>query len=249
MGWFIKLLVDVILGPFIHRDAVNMRNTPEYKASIAKIKEIDSLQKKLAIKAKKLQDEYDKVLKKELSIKAKTTNYEKFKIENDGDVPKIGSKYGGGIVFYLDKTGQHGLVCSENDLGIAIWSSYDGLIGAYGNGIGDGSGMANTKKIAEELSWYGGKGTSIDTKTPAPTAARLCLESNYNGYNDWYLPTKDELNLLYNNKNIIGGFANYDYWSSTEISYGKAWMQNTYTGLKYSYSTGFRYGVRAVRAF
>jgi len=57
----IDMLVDAILGPFLHMSAVNMRNTPEYKASIAKIKEIDSLQKKLAIKAKKLQDQYDKL--------------------------------------------------------------------------------------------------------------------------------------------------------------------------------------------
>lgn len=56
----IDMLVDVILGPFLHASAINMRNTPEYKAAMAKIKELEAQSKKLNAKAKKLQDEYDK---------------------------------------------------------------------------------------------------------------------------------------------------------------------------------------------
>ena len=41
----------------------------------------------------------------------------------------------------------------------------------------------------------------------------------------WRLPTKDELNLLYQNKDKIGGFANGYYWSSTERSDYDAWLQ------------------------
>ena len=50
----------------------------------------------------------------------------------------------------------------------------------------------------------------------APTAARMCLELNHNNYNDWYLPTHAELNLIRENKEKIGGFAFGTYWSSTE---------------------------------
>ena len=46
----------------------------------------------------------------------------------------------------------------------------------------------------------------------------------------WRLPTKDELNLIYRNKNKIGGFANYDYWSSTETSNDCVWKQNFLNG-------------------
>ena len=65
----------------------------------------------------------------------------------------------------------------------------------------------------------------------------------------WRLPTKDELNILYENKDNIGGFANSYYWSSTEGGNGNAWVQYFYSGIQYDYyklSTGY---VRAVRAF
>ena len=41
----------------------------------------------------------------------------------------------------------------------------------------------------------------------------------------WRLPTKDELNMLYKNKEEIGGFANNFYWSSTEYDNSSAWFQ------------------------
>ena len=67
----------------------------------------------------------------------------------------------------------------------------------------------------------------------------------------WRLPTKDELNLLYQNKDKIGGFANGYYWSSTERSDYDAWLQYFDGGRQcdcYKYKGG-RYYVRAVRAF
>ena len=42
----------------------------------------------------------------------------------------------------------------------------------------------------------------------------------------WRLPTKDELNILYENKDKIGGFATGYYWSSTEVDNGTAWDQD-----------------------
>ena len=46
----------------------------------------------------------------------------------------------------------------------------------------------------------------------------------------WRLPTKDELNFLYENKEEIGGFANNFYWSSTEVDNFNAWSQNFILG-------------------
>ena len=64
----------------------------------------------------------------------------------------------------------------------------------------------------------------------------------------WRLPTKEELNLIYQNKDEIGGFAGYYYWSSTEASGNGAWEQYFGNGEQSSNYEGNIYDVRAVRA-
>ena len=67
---------------------------------------------------------------------------------------------------------------------------------------------------------------------------------------DWRLPTKDELNVMYKNKDKIGGFANGYYWSSTEEGYDYAWKQTFNNGLEgYNCSRDYFCNVRAVRTF
>ena len=57
-------------------------------------------------------------------------------------------------------------------------------------------------------------------------AARFCEDMVYGWYADWFLPAKDELNMLYTNKTAIWGFAADYYWSSTEESNATvAWYQ------------------------
>ena len=70
----------------------------------------------------------------------------------------------------------------------------------------------------------------------------------------WRLPTKNELNLLYQNKDKIGGFANFIFWSSTEYDDRNAWGQDFRDGLQSvsnqgDYSESAKYNVRAVRDF
>lgn len=65
--------------------------------------------------------------------------------------------------------------------------------------------------------------------------------------NGWRLPTKNELNLMYQNRKAIGGFISYIYWSSTKLSAGDVWQQNFDTGYQYSYGKDYSYRVRAVR--
>jgi hypothetical protein len=69
------------------------------------------------------------------------------------------------------------------------------------------------------------------------------------GYSDWYLPSKNELNQLYNNKVAIGGFANSNYWSSTENLSYYAFFQDVGDGNQYFGSKDYYYKLRAVRAF
>ena len=89
------------------------------------------------------------------------------------------------------------------------------------------------------------------------SAKTACEELILNGYSDWHLPSKEELNSVYVNlKRVgVGGFANNYYWSSTENNNEvNAWRQNFNNGeqgfyFNESYGEHYRYNVRAVRAF
>ena len=69
-------------------------------------------------------------------------------------------------------------------------------------------------------------------------------------YGDWYLPSKFELNLLYAQKSVVGGFVGAYYWSSTEYGSSFAWLQMFFDGYQGSnLYKGSSYRVRPVRAF
>jgi hypothetical protein len=77
-----------------------------------------------------------------------------------------------------------------------------------------------------------------------------------NGFSDWYLPSRDELNQLYvndggaTNTNLPAGegFAAVGYWSSTQISANYACVQNFFNGVQYTYRLKASiYPVRAIR--
>ena len=88
-------------------------------------------------------------------------------------------------------------------------------------------------------------------------AAQLCYELSSGGYDDWYLPSKYELNLMYENigkgnalgLGNVGGFANDDYWSSTEDDFTTAWYQGFTNGYQNYFNKLSTSYVRAVRAF
>ena len=83
------------------------------------------------------------------------------------------------------------------------------------------------------------------------SAKTSCEELILNGYSDWHLPSKEELNSVYFNLKQFGGggFANDSYWSSTEYNNDYAWLQNFNNGKQYNYDNYYRSNVRAVRAF
>ena len=100
-----------------------------------------------------------------------------------------------------------------------------------------------------------GEQNTIDIEagcTISNTAADICANLSLGGYSDWFLPSKDELNLMYANLKLfgVGGFAVYGlYWSSSEISGSGAWVQAFFNGNQ-SYDEKHYYNqVRAVRAF
>ncbi len=156
----------------------------------------------------------------------------------------IGQSYGGGIIFYIDNTGQHGLISATTDQSSEVtprapWGCSGTLIGSTSTAIG--SGQANTSAIIQGCSEAG-------------IAARICDDLVLNGYDDWFLPSKDELNLMYLQRNAIGGFHKC-YWSSSEDNdyapHLRCWQQEFDGGL-IQYATGKNYldrYTRAIRAF
>lgn len=147
----------------------------------------------------------------------------------------LGQNYGGGIIFYIDQTGQHGLICSEEDQGEAPRGCHNTLIGGTSTSLG--SGAANTFAIVTGCSTAG-------------IGARICYDLDLNGYSDWYLPSKAELNLMYINKTLIGGFNPIYYLSSSEQSSFECHVQEFITGYDPGYFPKYNsYGIRAIRSF
>ncbi|PIX32943.1 MAG: hypothetical protein COZ59_11330, partial [Bacteroidetes bacterium CG_4_8_14_3_um_filter_31_14] len=69
------------------------------------------------------------------------------------------------------------------------------------------------------------------------------------GYSDWFLPAKAQLNYLYQQKNLVGGFSSLNYWSSSEYVANYAWKQYFYFGGQNFYDKDSNYYVRCVRSF
>jgi len=109
----------------------------------------------------------------------------------------VGQNYGGGTVFYVDGTGQHGLIAGASSQKISVQWYNGSFIETPAKGIKVGTGRGNTSLI------IGAQGTG-------EYAASICDELEINGYNDWFLPSKDELNLLYLQKAAgnVQGLAN-----------------------------------------
>jgi len=160
---------------------------------------------------------------------------------NDPAPLAIGDTHQGGIVFYLDGNGG-GLIAAPSDQSSAAWGCYGQSIGGTGTAVG--TGAANTTAIVSGCSE-----TAI--------AARICADLTLGEYDDWFLPSKDELNLMYDNigqGNVlelgnVGNFSNTYYWSSTEFDNNFAWSQNFFNGNQYDRYKYYPTSVRAVRAF
>jgi hypothetical protein len=156
----------------------------------------------------------------------------------------IGQSYQGGIIFWLDTTGQHGLIASVADLAVTMqW--YNGvyrLTGSTGDGIYAGS--MNTAMIVA---------TQMGDNQTGTFAAKLCADYSVMvgsvTYGDWYLPSKFELNLLYLQRSVVGVFGPSWYWSSTDVNNNNAWAQDFGTGTQDNEDKFGPHGVRAIRAF
>ena len=161
---------------------------------------------------------------------------------------EIGDFRAGGVVFWVDPNdNNHGLVCAIEDQSSAIpW--YNGSNDqTFATGITVGTGSSNTDNII-----------SVQGATETSYAAGLARSYSGGGYNDWYLPSEDELDLIYQNKTTINttalanGGNNFDdgyYWSSTELTSAFSRIQDFADGVHYNSFKFSENYVRAVRAF
>lgn len=78
-------------------------------------------------------------------------------------------------------------------------------------------------------------------------AISACSNLVYGGYSDWFLPDIGTLGLMYENKEIIGGFTSSYYWSSSKDSSNKAFAENFYDGKSYSRYMDYFSVTRCVR--
>ncbi|ALC15307.1 hypothetical protein DSOUD_0516 [Desulfuromonas soudanensis] len=148
--------------------------------------------------------------------------------------PYLGQNYAGGIVFYVDGTGEHGLVCTTTDLGSYPWGC-EGTSIATGTPLG--SGATNTAAILASC------GT-------ANIAAQVADSLVLNGYSDWFLPSLNELVLIRTNLAAqgLGSFGWY-YLSSSQVDARDAYLYSFQDGYPLPYPKSAMMPVRAVRAF
>jgi hypothetical protein len=163
-------------------------------------------------------------------------------IEGSSTAHFIGENYGGGIVFYVYDNGRHGLIAATADLPTVRWfgGSFN-ITRARANGVN--AGMKNTAIVIANQG-------SVDGEA---FAATVCNEYSVTigsvTYGDWYLPSIFELNVLYQQRAIVGGFSTAIYWSSTEYDINNAWMQYfSFNGASFSVKNA-PHAVRAIRAF
>jgi len=166
--------------------------------------------------------------------------------------PKVGDLHMGGIIFFVDYTGEHGLVASLDDL--------DG-----------GEGVPWSDKLTREVGPAALSATDGRTNTEAMLAhqkvtstAQLCRNLGP----DWYLPSNRELYMLFTQELIIDQILDNDgdpttnglvqekteptlawYWSSTEQDRDNAWVYKAGSGDSSKHDKSFPFRVRAVRAF
>jgi hypothetical protein len=184
----------------------------------------------------------------------------------------IGLTFQGGIIFYVDEINEMLYIASPQDL-------------TYGNSVSNCPGWDPNSSLCSGtnmsgMSWTNyqclpgqvlmnhvatgvtatniGAGQSNSANlvlNSSSAAAIMCDNSSMAGYSDWFLPSKDELNEMYNRKSEItgngnactSGFHNSLYWSSSEIDQYDAWTQRFENGIpEVRYKSNTLY-VRAIR--
>jgi len=177
----------------------------------------------------------------------------------------FGQIMNGSMIFYIDTTGQHGLVCDTADLTYSVtetsgkvaiidsfpWSVSNRNRIFLSNGTAIGTDGSNTQAIL--VAFDSLNSPNFDTLHLPNIAASIC-RSSHGGDTTWYLPTKDALYLMYKNLAArgYGNFSKGSYWSSSDyILNGKvyAWAQYFGNVNQYYFNQSSLLYVRGVKKF
>lgn len=221
---------------------------------------IDSLQSQLSLYG--CTDEQACNFSSEAEIDNETCEYAQEGYDCDGNqLLEIGALMYGGIVFYIDETGEHGLVAALEDIyegsnmgneGIPEgfeWGCYGDNVAIAHQNFAIGTGLENTQAIVEQ---------GCTTVNGGIAAAQAALNYESGGYSDWYLPSRYELEEMYNtigNGGSQGNVGNFEisdyprYWSSSQYSSDGAIFTYLDSGSSYGYNKSISLRVRAIRTF
>jgi hypothetical protein len=126
----------------------------------------------------------------------------------------------------------------------AAWGRRGETVGTTSTGIG--AGRRNGETLVNYLNEQGEIGG----------LAQVCSDLFIGGFDGWFLPSKDELDLMYKNLKAkrIGGFGDGWYWSSSEVDQYGAWTQRFSDGAQQGIwhsgaAKDIAYSVRAIRQF
>ena len=164
---------------------------------------------------------------------------------------QIGSKGpAGGFIVYDKGSKTDGwryleLAPAETEFAYIEWGGYGTLVGNLERGIG--SGLENTKRI---VSVFGSKEPKRGNNYPA----KMCDDLVYNGYSNWFLPSIEELKLVYTNliAKDLGDIVDpnmHSYWSSNEQAMAFAWSMTGANGSTSDVNRDFKNKTRAMRRF
>jgi len=143
---------------------------------------------------------------------------------------KIGDAYQGGIIFWLDETGEHGLILGDGQNSAAWNNGADRYTGAWADGIYNGETNTTIIVIAQA-------GDHHNHLYAAGYCYLRSTGSANKNYGDWYLPSVTELQLLYNVRSQIPGFlSDREYWSSCESMEYVNWSEAKTFDMSVGYS-------------
>ena len=150
----------------------------------------------------------------------------------------IGQNYQGGKIFYIDRSKKHGLIAAEFDLNNSWWGCFGDSIEAPGiNDTEVYKGSANSQIIVDACGYN--------------TAAGRCLLLDTMMYDDWFLPSLEEMRGVSTNLGKLGQ-ANLTpgyYWTSSQSSSTSAWLILNGNSAPAPLQKQISYRVRPIRAF
>lgn len=149
----------------------------------------------------------------------------------------VGENLGGGIVFYVDDEGKHGLITTTIDKRTRKQQRSEAYI--LTNPVRDGitTGAFNTERINVM------KGEGVNEVQEVENYLDVKLS-------DWYLPTRYDLIKLYRNRAVIGGYAEFvTGWKSPKVSGVNEWYQSFVTGGEFSNGKDDEVYIRVIRKF